>query len=116
MPCPLLAMPEYIVSDSSRPERHALLIGLREAAMPCSSSLDGYRASSEASSAGVRVDTWVETGTTISPHYDSLIAKLMVYASSRQEAIQAMQAALSVTRVSGLGAACHANAASSASP
>lgn len=26
----------------------------------------------------VRVDTWVETGTTVSPHYDSLLAKLMV--------------------------------------
>ena len=32
---------------------------------------------------GVRVDTWVETGTEISPYYDSMLAKLMVYAPTR---------------------------------
>lgn len=32
---------------------------------------------------GVRVDTWVETGTEVSPHYDSMLAKLMVYAPTR---------------------------------
>jgi acetyl-CoA carboxylase biotin carboxylase subunit len=36
---------------------------------------------------GVRVDTFVEDGTTISPYYDSLIAKLVVVDASRHLAI-----------------------------
>lgn len=32
---------------------------------------------------GVRVDTWVETGTEISPYYDSMLGKLMVWAPTR---------------------------------
>jgi acetyl-CoA carboxylase, biotin carboxylase subunit len=37
---------------------------------------------------GVRVDTFVEEGTTITPHYDSLIAKLIVVDGSRRLAIE----------------------------
>jgi acetyl-CoA carboxylase biotin carboxylase subunit len=36
---------------------------------------------------GVRVDTFVEEGATISPYYDSLIAKVIVYDASRRLAI-----------------------------
>jgi urea carboxylase len=32
---------------------------------------------------GLRVDTWVDTGCDISPYYDSLLAKLMVFAPTR---------------------------------
>jgi urea carboxylase len=32
---------------------------------------------------GVRVDTWVEAGSEVSPYYDSLLGKLMVYAPTR---------------------------------
>ena len=49
--------------------------------------------------ADVRVDSWIERGTTISPHYDSLLAKLMVYAPDRSQAIQNMQDALAGTQV-----------------
>ena len=49
---------------------------------------------------GVRVDTWVETGSSVSPHYDSLIAKLMVFSpEGRPAAIELMQAALAETKV-----------------
>ena len=51
---------------------------------------------------GVRVDTWVETGTEISPFYDSLIGKLMVHASTRPEAIEKMLKALGGTRLGGI--------------
>jgi acetyl-CoA carboxylase, biotin carboxylase subunit len=37
---------------------------------------------------GVRVDTFVEEGTTISPNYDSLIAKLVVWDETRAAAIE----------------------------
>ena len=49
--------------------------------------------------ADVRVDSWVERGTTISPHYDSLLAKLMVYAPDRSQATQKMRDALAGTQV-----------------
>ena len=49
--------------------------------------------------AGVRVDSWIERGTTISPHYDSLLAKLMVFAPDRPAATKSMSAALAETQV-----------------
>lgn len=49
--------------------------------------------------ADVRVDSWIERGTTISPHYDSLLAKLMVYAPDRLQAAKKMSAALAEARV-----------------
>ena len=50
----------------------------------------------------VRVDTWVIPGSTISPSFDSLIAKLMVHAESRDVALAAMREALAATRLKGL--------------
>ena len=43
---------------------------------------------------GVRVDTHVYAGYTIPPHYDSLIAKLIVVHQTREEAIDKMLRAL----------------------
>jgi acetyl-CoA carboxylase biotin carboxylase subunit len=51
--------------------------------------------------AGVRVDTHCYSGYTVSPYYDSLLAKVIVHAPSRGEAIQKMGAALAGLRVSG---------------
>ena len=47
----------------------------------------------------MRVDTWVETGSTVTPYYDSLLAKLMVYAPTRQEAIAKLVDALGKAKV-----------------
>jgi acetyl-CoA carboxylase, biotin carboxylase subunit len=44
---------------------------------------------------GVRVDTHIHQGAVISPHYDSMIAKVIVHQPTRQEAIATMQRALS---------------------
>ena len=44
----------------------------------------------------------METGTEISPFYDSLIAKLMVHGRTRDDAIQKMQRALASTRLGGI--------------
>ena len=48
------------------------------------------------------MDTWVETGTTILPFFDSLLAKLMVHGSSRQDAVARLQKALSGTIIGGI--------------
>ncbi len=49
---------------------------------------------------GVRLDSHIYQGYTISPHYDSLIAKLITHGRNRQEAIKIMQRALSEFTVS----------------
>ncbi|MHB8470592.1 MAG: acetyl-CoA carboxylase biotin carboxylase subunit [Gaiellaceae bacterium] len=51
---------------------------------------------------GVRIDTFVEEGTTISPHYDSLIAKLVVRDNNRDLAIKRARRALRELEVEGV--------------
>jgi acetyl-CoA carboxylase, biotin carboxylase subunit len=51
---------------------------------------------------GVRVDTAVTDGTAISPHYDSLIAKVIVWDESRQLAIARALRALGELEVEGI--------------
>lgn len=51
---------------------------------------------------GVRVDSAVYPGYTISPHYDSMIAKLIVWAPTRDEAISRMKRALSEFAIEGI--------------
>jgi 3-methylcrotonyl-CoA carboxylase alpha subunit len=50
---------------------------------------------------GVRVDTGVEIGTEVTPHYDPLIAKLIVKAPSREQALERLARALDHTLVAG---------------
>jgi acetyl-CoA carboxylase biotin carboxylase subunit len=51
---------------------------------------------------GVRVDTHLREGDTISPHYDSMVAKLIVHAPTRAEAIARMEHALRATVIEGV--------------
>src|SRR5581483_1423033 len=51
---------------------------------------------------GVRVDTFVETGTVVPPFYDSLIAKLIVWDVDRRAAIARAERALRETVVEGV--------------
>ena len=51
---------------------------------------------------GIRVDTHCYPGYLVPPFYDSLLAKLVVHAPGRAEAIERMVAALSVFKVGGI--------------
>lgn len=51
---------------------------------------------------GVRIDSAVYQGYTISPYYDSMIAKLIVHAPTRKEAIMKMRLALAEFIVEGI--------------
>ena len=42
----------------------------------------------------IRIDTWLRSGTDVSPRYDSLLAKVMAYGQAREEARQRLQDAL----------------------
>jgi acetyl-CoA carboxylase, biotin carboxylase subunit len=50
----------------------------------------------------VRVDSWMERGTRVSPFYDSLIAKVIVWADDRQTAIARAQRALGEVVIEGI--------------
>jgi acetyl-CoA carboxylase biotin carboxylase subunit len=51
---------------------------------------------------GVRVDTFVHSDCTVSPYYDSLIAKIITYGRDRNEAIARMRRTLEMTVVEGI--------------
>jgi len=51
---------------------------------------------------GVRVDSAMETGATVVPHYDSMIAKLITHGRDRQEAIARMRRALDEFVIEGI--------------
>jgi acetyl-CoA carboxylase, biotin carboxylase subunit len=51
---------------------------------------------------GVRVDTHIASGSRVPPFYDSLMAKIIVHAESRDAALKKLHAAVSATRVVGI--------------
>ncbi|MGD0882948.1 MAG: biotin carboxylase N-terminal domain-containing protein [Acidimicrobiales bacterium] len=51
---------------------------------------------------GVRVDSGVVTGGTVSPHYDPMLAKVIVHAPTRAEATGALAATLAGSRIHGV--------------
>jgi len=51
---------------------------------------------------GVRVDSAIYSGLVIPPYYDSMLAKLIVHASTREEAVRKMQMALGEVIITGI--------------
>ncbi|MBM6949170.1 acetyl-CoA carboxylase biotin carboxylase subunit [Mordavella massiliensis] len=51
---------------------------------------------------GIRIDSAIYSGYTIPPYYDSMIAKLIVWAKNRDEAIRKMQSALGEVIIEGI--------------
>lgn len=51
---------------------------------------------------GVRFDSHTHTGYQVSPHYDSMIGKLLVHQPTREEAIASMKRALAELRIEGI--------------
>ncbi|MFS0757097.1 urea carboxylase [Noviherbaspirillum sp. 1P10PC] len=50
----------------------------------------------------VRVDTWVERGAEVTPHYDPMLAKVIVAAPDRDAALAGLGRALAATRLCGI--------------
>lgn len=51
---------------------------------------------------GIRIDSAIYSGYTIPPYYDSMVAKLIVWAKNRSEAIHKMQSALGEVIIEGI--------------
>ncbi|MEQ1579449.1 MAG: urea carboxylase [Steroidobacteraceae bacterium] len=52
--------------------------------------------------AGIRIDTWIETGTDVPSYYDPMLAKLISHGRTRKEAIDRLAKALVALRVDGI--------------
>jgi urea carboxylase len=50
----------------------------------------------------VRCDSWIETGTEVTPFYDPLLAKVIVCARDREGAISQLKAALDASEIAGI--------------
>ncbi len=73
--------------------------------LPATGRLDVYRTPAGAAQferSEVRVDAGVREGDAISPHYDSMIAKLIVWGADRAQALARLDAALARTHIVGL--------------
>jgi acetyl/propionyl-CoA carboxylase alpha subunit len=91
-------------ASAADPVRHALEVRLtaEDPAMdfvPAPATLTRWR---PAAGPGVRVDSGVEEGSTIPGDYDSMFAKLMVVAATREDAIARMSRALAETDIAGV--------------
>jgi 3-methylcrotonyl-CoA carboxylase alpha subunit len=51
---------------------------------------------------GVRIETGVESGSTVTPYYDSMLAKLIAHAETRDEALDKLSHALDETSIFGI--------------
>jgi 3-methylcrotonyl-CoA carboxylase alpha subunit len=51
---------------------------------------------------GVRIETGVESGSTVTPYYDSMLAKLIAHAETRDEALDKLSRALDQTSIFGI--------------
>ena len=67
--------------------------------MPCPGKITRYKAPE---GEGIRVDSAVYAGYTVSPFYDSMIAKLIVWAPDRKKAIARMEQALADFKIEGI--------------
>jgi 3-methylcrotonyl-CoA carboxylase alpha subunit len=92
-----LALPEGLMNgDRTAARGHAI-----EARIVAEDPAQGFRPSigkilawAEPKGPGIRVDTGYGPGAEVSPYYDSLIAKVIAYAETREDAIRRLESAL----------------------
>ena len=66
--------------------------------MPCT----GEIAYVQFPSSGVRIETGIESGSTVTPYYDSMLAKLIAHAETRDQALDQLRSALDETSIFGV--------------
>jgi propionyl-CoA carboxylase alpha chain len=70
--------------------------------MPSTGTLHRFEYPDTQGVVSVRVDSGVESGSVVSPHYDSMLAKFITHAPTRTEAATALASSLTGTRIHGL--------------
>ena len=96
-----LALPRR--QEEIRPKGHAIELRINAERPEAGFMPDTGQIRALAVPPGVRFDTGVEAGDEISSHYDSMMAKVIVYRPDRSSAIAALVDALDGTLLSGVG-------------
>jgi acetyl-CoA carboxylase biotin carboxylase subunit len=88
--------------DAVRPSGHAIELRINaEDPVRFFPGPGAVTAWEEPSGDGVRVDSGYAVGTTVTPHYDSLMAKLVVHGADRDQALERARSAVAAFRVEG---------------
>ena len=81
-----------------------------EARINCEDPTQGFRPEFgvvsnyvEPALAGVRIDSGIRSGSNISPHYDSMVAKVIGYGATRAQAVDRLQAGIQGFAATGIG-------------
>ena len=69
---------------------------------PAPGRIEAFELPADLGPGTVRVDTHISAGDTIPPNYDSLIAKVIVHADSREAAIETMRNTLRASKIEGV--------------
>jgi len=90
-----------------KPEGHALECRINaedptQDFRPTPGHLAAFEFPTEVGPGSVRVDTHLAAGDEVTPHYDSLLAKVIVHAATRELAIETMRKTLSEARIEGV--------------
>ena len=67
--------------------------------VPCPGKITAYH---PPGGPGIRVDSHISQGYTVPPHYDSMVAKVIAYGDTREQAIRRMRIALSEMSIEGI--------------
>lgn len=96
-------LPLPLAQDQIRPRGHAIELRLNAERPETDFLPDTGRIGHLRVGPGLRFDTGVERGDTVSPHYDSMIAKLIAHGADRQAALVRLLTGLDSTHVQGIG-------------
>lgn len=96
--------PLWLTQAQITPRGHAIQcrINAEDALANFSPAVGTIAAYREPAGFGVRVDSGVRTGATVSEYYDSLLAKLITWGQDRDQAIARMRSALSEYQIEGV--------------
>ncbi|HEY0208096.1 urea carboxylase [Acerihabitans sp.] len=89
------------------PDGHAIQVRLyaedpAKEFRPCAGLLSRVDFPAAADGAELRIDRWVESGSDVSPHYDPMLAKVIVRGADRAAALRALAAVLAGTTLYGI--------------
>jgi len=70
--------------------------------LPSTGTLTRFEVPTGPDAPAIRLDSGVESGSEVSPHYDPMLAKVIAWAPTRPEAVAALSAALAAARIHGV--------------